>query len=66
MAVLSMPYSVLRGDFWMTNNDENHHKGVHIFNVLLMSPLLILSWSSDEVIPFVLHIMYNACKIITQ
>lgn len=22
--------------------------------------------SSNEVIPFVLHIMYNACKVITQ
>lgn len=44
MAVLSMPYSVFRGDFWMTNNDYNHHNGVHIFNVLLVSPLLSLSY----------------------
>lgn len=47
----------------MTKSSTN---GVHIFNVMLMSPSLLLSWSSIEVIPFVLHIMYNACKMITQ
>lgn len=61
-----MPYSVLHGDFRMNNNDYIHHKGVHIFKCAVDVSFIDFIMSSNEVIPFVLHIMYNACKVITQ